>query len=110
MAMTTNRRFFAADAVNSYQRDPKEIQDRVVQVIKSFGNVEADKLANPNVSFKDLGLDSLDRVEVMLAIEEEFNLEFTDDQSDKFASVDQVVDFIARKPDVVLRNFKPDDV
>lgn len=107
---TTGQRRFAADALNAYQRDPKEIQDRIVQVLKTFSNVKADKLADPNVAFTDLGLDSLDRVEVMIAIEEEFNIEFSDEQSDKFASVDQVVDVIARKPDVVLRNFKPDDV
>ena len=46
----------------------------------------------------DLGLDSLDSVEVVMALEEEFKFEIPDNEADKILSVDQAVDFIASHP------------
>eukprot|EP00461_Guttulinopsis_vulgaris_P002007 UN02008 len=98
---------FMSDYGNNYQQDPKMVEQRVLDVMKRFSKVDETKL-NPKSQFAELGLDSLDRVEVMLAIEEEFNLEFTDEQSDKFSSVFEVVDYIAKKPDIHLRTYQPD--
>jgi NADH dehydrogenase (ubiquinone) 1 alpha/beta subcomplex 1 len=94
----------------NYQQDGKEVEDRVFTVLRSFDKVNKDKLSSNAHLQNDLGLDSLDRVEVVLAVEEEFNMEFSDEQSDKFASVNEIVDFIARQPNVHLRNYKPDDI
>ena len=56
----------------------------------------------PQASFTaDLGLDSLDAVEVVMAIEEEFNIEIPDADADAIASVQQAVDYISRTPDAV---------
>lgn len=46
----------------------------------------------------DLGLDSLDSVEVVMALEEEFKFEIPDNEADKILSVNQAVDFIASHP------------
>ncbi|WFD24067.1 mitochondrial acyl carrier protein [Malassezia equina] len=52
----------------------EEIKARINEVLKSFEKVDAAKLS-PTASFmNDLGLDSLDSVEVVMAIEEEFNI------------------------------------
>jgi NADH dehydrogenase (ubiquinone) 1 alpha/beta subcomplex 1 len=107
------KRFFSADAYTgnqNYQQDPKLIESRVFTVLQGFDKVNKDNIKTQAHFAKDLGLDSLDRVEVMLAIEEEFNTEFTDEQSDKFSTIFEVVDFIAKKPDIHLRTFKPDDI
>ncbi|KAK8951466.1 hypothetical protein KSP39_PZI004164 [Platanthera zijinensis] len=46
----------------------------------------------------DLGLDSLDTVEVVMALEEEFSLEIPDNEADKISSIDLAVDFISSHP------------
>jgi len=50
-------------------------------------------------SFKqDLGLDSLDEVEIVMAIEEEFALEIPDAEADKIKSTKDVIEFVASHP------------
>jgi len=78
--------------------------------LERFDKIDKSKIQSGAHFQNDLGLDSLDRVEVVLAIEEEFNCEFTDEQSDKFMGVADVVDFVARKPDIHQRTYKPDDI
>ncbi|KAL8090551.1 hypothetical protein AgCh_039849 [Apium graveolens] len=46
----------------------------------------------------DLGLDSLDTVEIVMALEEEFGFEIPDNEADKISSVNLAVDFIASHP------------
>jgi acyl carrier protein len=48
----------------------------------------------------DLGLDSLDTVEVLMAIEEEFNVEIPDNEADKMTNINQALDYVmANLPD-----------
>lgn len=46
----------------------------------------------------DLGLDSLDTVEIVMALEEEFGFEIPDNEADKISSIKLAVDFIASHP------------
>ncbi|MCH84466.1 acyl carrier protein mitochondrial-like, partial [Trifolium medium] len=46
----------------------------------------------------DLGLDSLDAVEIVMALEEEFGFEIPDNEADKINSINLAVDFIASHP------------
>ncbi|KAF2760004.1 acyl carrier protein [Pseudovirgaria hyperparasitica] len=77
-----------------------EIQGRILDLLKNFDKVkDASKLA-PNSHFSnDLGLDSLDTVEVVMAIEEEFSIEIPDKEADAIHSVDKAVSYIAAQPD-----------
>jgi NADH dehydrogenase (ubiquinone) 1 alpha/beta subcomplex 1 len=50
------------------------------------------------VSFKELGLDSLDTVEVVMAYEEEFGIEIPDSEADKIQSTADAIAFIASHP------------
>lgn len=53
----------------------------------------------PNAHFKnDLDLDSLDAVEVVMAIEEEFNIEIPDSEADKILSIADAVAYISTHP------------
>ena len=47
---------------------------------------------------KDLGLDSLDSVEVVMALEEEFSVEIPDAEADKISSVPEAVAYLASNP------------
>ena len=59
---------------------------------------------SPTASFtSDLGLDSLDAVEVVMAIEEEFTLEISDADADKIDSVGKAIDYVSAQPDGASR-------
>ncbi|XP_026406735.1 acyl carrier protein 1, mitochondrial-like [Papaver somniferum] len=78
--------------------DKQEVIDRVVSVVKSFPKVDPAKVT-PEVHFQnDLGLDSLDTVEIVMALEEEFKLEIPDKEADKIDSCKLAVEYIANHP------------
>ncbi|CAA3032821.1 acyl carrier 1, mitochondrial [Olea europaea subsp. europaea] len=78
--------------------DKQEVIGRVLDVIKSFPKVDPSKVT-PDVHFqKDLGLDSLDNVEIMMALEEEFKLEIPDKEADKIDSCHLAVKYIHNHP------------
>ncbi|CAN6328465.1 unnamed protein product [Urochloa humidicola] len=78
--------------------DKGEVADRVISVVKNFQKVEPAKVT-PTAHFqKDLGLDSLDTVEVVMAFEEEFGFEIPDNEAEKIDSIKTAVDFIASHP------------
>mmetsp|Transcript_4345 Transcript_4345/g.7770 ORF Transcript_4345/g.7770 Transcript_4345/m.7770 type:complete len:126 (-) Transcript_4345:220-597(-) len=78
--------------------DPSEVSDRIVQVVKNFDKVDPDKVAPSSKFSDDLGLDSLDSVEVVMAIEDEFAIEIPDAEADKIASIADAVEYIAGHP------------
>ncbi|KLO20634.1 acyl carrier protein [Schizopora paradoxa] len=83
-----------------------DIQSRVLDVLKSFEKVDASKLS-PSASFAgDLGLDSLDAVEVVMAVEEEFAIEIPDAEADEIQTVQQAIDYIAKTPAAPRRLLK----
>ena len=56
-----------------------------------------EKEITPNASFvDDLGADSLDLVELIMALEEEFDMEISDEDAEKITTVQQVIDFITK--------------
>jgi len=72
--------------------------DNLVERVKKFvaeqlGVNEAD-IKNESSFVDDLGADSLDTVELVMALEEEFECEIPDDQAEKITTVQQAVDFI----------------
>nr|GME04873.1 acyl carrier protein 2, mitochondrial-like [Ipomoea batatas] len=90
-------RHFCEEARGSFL-DKSEVTDRVITVVKNFQKVDPAKVT-PNAHFqKDLGLDSLDTVEIVMAFEEEFGFEIPDNEADKINSINLAVDFIASHP------------
>ncbi|KAJ6610085.1 acyl carrier protein-like protein [Mycena sp. CBHHK59/15] len=77
---------------------PDAIQARILDVLKGFEKVDPSKLS-PSASFMgDLGLDSLDVVEVQMAIEEEFSIEIPDAEADEIQTVTQAIEYIKNTP------------
>ncbi|KAK3441254.1 acyl carrier protein 2, mitochondrial [Eucalyptus grandis] len=90
------RRF--SEEVRGSFLDKSEVTDRVVTVVKNFQKVDPSKVT-PNAHFQnDLGLDSLDTVEIVMALEEEFGFEIPDNEADKINTIELAVDFIASHP------------
>mmetsp|Transcript_9976 Transcript_9976/g.19947 ORF Transcript_9976/g.19947 Transcript_9976/m.19947 type:complete len:132 (-) Transcript_9976:111-506(-) len=78
--------------------DEKVALDRVMEVIKNFEKVTESKVT-PTCKFKDdLDLDSLDAVEVVMALEEEFCIEIPDSEADKILSIPDAVAYIVGHP------------
>lgn len=72
--------------------------DRILTVVKNFDQVDAAKVSPETKFATDLGLDSLDIVEVVMAIEDEFAIEIPDQEADKIASIAEAIDYIASHP------------
>jgi len=74
-----------------------DVADRVKKIVVEHLNVEADKVTD-NASFiDDLGADSLDTVELVMAFEEEFGVEIPDDAAESIVTVGDAVKFIKEK-------------
>ncbi len=73
------------------------IAERVKKIIAEQLGVE-DKDITPQASFvEDLGADSLDTVELVMAFEEEFGIEIPDEEAEKIARVQDAVDYIEKR-------------
>ncbi|GMH35889.1 hypothetical protein BSKO_03757 [Bryopsis sp. KO-2023] len=78
--------------------DKNDVTDRVLSIVKNFEKVEPGKVT-PSADFqKDLGLDSLDTVEVVMAFEEEFCIEIPDSEADKILSTSDAISYISGHP------------
>ena len=64
-----------------------ETSDRVKKIVVEHLGVEADKVTEEASFIDDLGADSLDIVELVMAFEEEFNVEIPDDAAEKINTV-----------------------
>ncbi|CAL8074313.1 unnamed protein product [Orchesella dallaii] len=76
------------------------IRDRVLLVLKLYDKVDPIKLTVDSHFMNDLGLDSLDHVEVIMAIEDEFGFEIPDGDAEKLLKPADIVQYIADKKDV----------
>ncbi len=73
------------------------VQPRVQKIIEEQLGVDAERV-KPEASFiDDLGADSLDIVELVMAMEEEFDLEIPDDEAEKLRTVQDVYSYIETK-------------
>lgn len=71
-----------------------ETFERVKAIVAEQLSVEAEKITPQSVFLEDLGADSLDTVELVMALEEEFEIEIPDEAAEKIASVQDAVDYI----------------
>lgn len=74
--------------------DRTEIFDKVADITSDVMGIDKDKITN-ETTFDDLDADSLDRLQLVTAIEDEFDLELDDDKLLSLSSVADVVDAIA---------------
>ena len=71
-----------------------EIADKVKKIVVEHLGVEDSKVAEEASFIDDLGADSLDTVELVMAFEEEFGVEIPDDAAEKILTVKDAIDYI----------------
>jgi len=71
-----------------------DISERVKKIVVEHLGVEADKVTDGASFIDDLGADSLDTVELVMAFEEEFGVEIPDDAAEKITTVKDAIDYI----------------
>jgi acyl carrier protein len=72
------------------------VEERVKQIIVDQLGVDAADVTPASSFVDDLGADSLDRVELIMALEETFGIEIPDEDAEKIATVQDVVDYIQK--------------
>jgi acyl carrier protein len=74
-----------------------EIAEKIKRIVVEHLGVDEGKVT-PEASFiDDLGADSLDTVELVMAFEEEFNVEIPEDAAEKIATVKDAIDYIEKQ-------------
>ena len=74
-----------------------DIAGRVTKIVVEHLGVEEAKVVESASFIDDLGADSLDTVELVMAFEEEFECEIPDDAAEKIQTVKDAIDFISSK-------------
>lgn len=74
-----------------------DVSDRVKKIVANYLNVEEAKITESASFIDDLGADSLDTVELVMAFEEEFSVEIPDDAAETIQTVGDAVKFISEK-------------
>ena len=71
-----------------------EIQDQVKKIVVDHLGIDESKVVPEAKFIDDLGADSLDTVELVMAFEEEFEIEIPDDAAEKIQTIKDAIDFI----------------
>ena len=79
--------------------DMKQLEEKVKDIIVEELGVERDKLTNDASFMEDLGADSLDTVELVMAFEKEFDIDIPDEEAEKIQTVGQAIDYIKKIAD-----------
>ena len=72
----------------------ESVENKVKKIVAEHLGVNESEIKNESTFVDDLGADSLDTVELVMALEEEFETEIPDEEAEKIASVQQAIDYI----------------
>lgn len=71
-----------------------DVAKKVKEIVAEQLGVDEDKVVNEAAFMDDLGADSLDTVELVMALEEEFDIEIPDEDAEKIQTVQDAIDYI----------------
>ena len=71
------------------------IEERIKKIVAEQLGSGEDEITNESSFIDDLGADSLDTVELVMALEEEFDIEIPDDDAEKIATVQAAIDYVS---------------
>ncbi len=73
------------------------IEERVKKIVVEQLGVKEDEVGNDSSFVDDLGADSLDTVELVMALEEEFECEIADEAAEKITTVQEAIDYVEKE-------------
>ena len=73
------------------------MEEKLIDIIVDKLGVDKSKVTSDARFIEDLGADSLDTVELIMQFEEDFDIEIPDEDAEKILSVNQALDYIAKK-------------
>ena len=73
------------------------LEERVKNLVTTQLGVDANKVSNDSLFIDDLGADSLDTVELVMAFEEEFDIEIADEDAQKMRTVSDVIEYLKER-------------
>tara|TARA_Y100001960_G_C14186964_1_gene593047 strand:- start:205 stop:429 length:225 start_codon:yes stop_codon:yes gene_type:complete len=73
------------------------MEEKLIDIIVDKLGVDRSKVTSEARFIEDLGADSLDTVELIMQFEEDFDIEIPDEDAEKILSVNQALDYIAKK-------------
>jgi acyl carrier protein len=73
-----------------------DVAQRVIEIVAEQLGVDKEKIRPETHFVNDLGADSLDTVELVMELEEEFDIDIPDDAAEKIQTVGQAIDFIKK--------------
>lgn len=82
---------------NVYTKE--EVEKRVMVTLQLFDKIDPEKLTKESHFIKDLGLDSLDQVEIIMAMEDDFDFEIPDDDGERLMTPALIIEYICDKED-----------
>jgi acyl carrier protein len=74
-----------------------DIEGQVKKIVAEQLGVSAEEVKNDSSFINDLGADSLDTVELVMALEESFGTEIPDEDAEKITTVQQAIDYVTAK-------------
>ncbi|QCI19912.1 MAG: acyl carrier protein [Buchnera aphidicola (Brevicoryne brassicae)] len=72
----------------------KNVEKRIKKIITDKLDIKEENIINKSSFTEDLGADSLDIVELIMALEEEFDIEISDEDAEKISTIQESIDYI----------------
>lgn len=76
------------------QERREELLTKIIPVFEKTLEIDKDKIKPESKIIEDLGADSLDTVELVMALEEEFNIEIPDEDAEKMSTIEDVIVYL----------------
>jgi len=86
------------------------VEERVIDIVAEQLGVSKEQITRDTSFVNDLGADSLDTVELVMELEEEFDINIPDDAAEKIQTVGQAIDHIQAAVDNAGKQETPDEV
>ncbi|WP_092485368.1 acyl carrier protein [Candidatus Ichthyocystis hellenicum] len=77
----------------------ENVEQRIKKIVAEQLGVNPDDVKNESAFVKDLGADSLDTVELVMALEDEFGCEISDEDAEKILTVQQAIEYVSNCQD-----------
>ena len=87
---------FPRDEASGYYLDPNVVAERMIRIVSLHDKLKHPENLTLEKTFYQIGMDDLTKVEIFLEIEKEFDIEFADDDVERFKNLHDAVEHVSR--------------